>query len=118
MFHKPSVSVRATTLRQTGIGKAAVALMLLLWLGLFVTASSPALHGLLHKHSQSAAHQCVITQLQQHLIFAGLENMAVPVPVLAVIDFTPLAAIQVFSSRDYLLSPSRAPPSVQFCFHA
>src|SRR6266850_3819337 len=105
MFHKVKVNGWATIRRKTVLGKMASGLMLLLWLVTFAAAGAPDLHRFLHKDSQSATHQCVVTQVQQHLFIAGFQSVGVPTLVLVEIGFTPLAEVQVCSVRDFRLSP-------------
>ena len=112
MFSKADVNFWATTRRRSLLGKFAVSLMLLLWIGLFAAAASPDLHRLLHKDSQNAAHQCLISQLQRQLIFEGFESPAVPAPVLVACPFPPVLSVQICLAPDHLLSPGRAPPSL------
>ena len=89
----------------------AVFVMLLLWLGLSALDFSPALHCLLHKDAQSPSHNCLVTQLQHHLVLPGtVVVLALAAPAAwgvgaGVGDFHSLRA------ADYLVSDDRAPPS-------
>ena len=89
---------------------AATVAVLLVWLGVCALEVSPELHHFFHKDSQSPAHNCLVSQLQQHSIASGFISAVAPV---APVDCTPPAAqgqSQIFASYDYRLSPSRAPP--------
>jgi hypothetical protein len=92
-------------------GKFAVAgLMLLLWVGTFALTVSPALHHLLHQDSQGPDHNCLITQIQQHPLLAGLAAITAPAPASVVVTVACRTEAQFLPARDYRLSPSRAPP--------
>jgi len=87
-----------------------IAVMLLVWLGVCALEVSPELHHFLHRDAQSPAHNCLITQLQQHSIASGVASAVAP---MAPVSWSPLVAhgqFQPFASFDYRLSPSRAPP--------
>ena len=98
--------------RQRGTGEfAAVILMLMLWLGTAAIALSPELHQLLHKDAKSSTHNCVVTQLNRGSVLAGSAPVTAPLQTLSCIEFPVAVESQNFSSTDYRLSPSRAPPS-------
>ena len=89
-------------------------LMLTLWVSLVLVSIHPQLHHWLHRDSQSAKHECLITQFSK----GQLSALSSPALFAAV---TPgclqLPALQtecVFSSADYRLSLSRAPPALLF----
>jgi len=86
--------------------------MLTLWLAVVVLSTSPALHQLLHRDSQSGKHECLVTHFIKNLVLsgasAGVVLMVDPVCVVA-----PLPADLTFVSPPaYRLSPSRAPPAL------
>ena len=89
---------------------AAAALMLLLWLGTFALTVSPELHHLLHPDSQGPNHNCLITQIQQHSLLAGIAIIPAPAPVPATVAGVRCAEVQFLPASDRRLSPSRAPP--------
>jgi type II secretory pathway component PulM len=92
-------------------GKLAVAgVMLLLWVGTFALTVSPELHHLLHRDSQSPNHNCLVTQIQQHPLLAGVAAITAPVPAPAAVAAACPAEVQFHPAFDYRLSPSRAPP--------
>jgi hypothetical protein len=84
--------------------------MLLLWLATFALATFPQLHHWLHSDSQSPAHNCVVTQVQQHSIHAACAptiSAQAPIDYILVVKHQPVVIPAAF---DYRLSPSRAPP--------
>lgn len=86
--------------------------MLLLWLGTCAIEVSPELHQLVHKDAHAPGHHCLVTQLQQHSLLPGLAaalTTAAP-DVWSVLVIA--SDFQAPLSRDYRLSPSRAPPAV------
>ncbi len=92
-------------------GRSFVAVvMLLLWVGTFVLASSPQLHRLLHTDSGDASHYCLITQIQQHPLVAGGIATVVPAAPTACAEFTFGRQLPFASVFDYRFAPSRAPP--------
>ena len=93
-------------------GTLAAGLMLALWLVTFTLAVCPQFHKLLHHDAQSAAHSCLVTQIQQHLLTTGFMAVAVPAPPETSVGSICFAEFQYLPSCDYRLSPSRAPPSV------
>jgi hypothetical protein len=88
----------------------AAGFMLLLCVGLLALAASPELHHRLHKDAQSASHACVITQLEQQGLLSGIALVTAPLPDLVPSASFPNPELFVPSTRDYRLSPSRAPP--------
>src|SRR5882757_1414250 len=69
----PSVKLWTTWARQRGAGRhLAVGLMLSLWIAVLALAASPQLHRLLHQDGNDLGHHCLISQLKQHLLLAGL----------------------------------------------
>jgi hypothetical protein len=89
---------------------AVAALMLLLWVGTFALTVSPELHQLLHPDAQAPNHNCLITQIQQHPLLAGLAAITAPVPAPVEVPAVCRAEVQFHPACDYRLSPSRAPP--------
>src|SRR5204863_8121607 len=69
----------STSKRYRMLGVPAVGLMLLLWLGAFALTASPQLHRLFHRDAQSANHHCLVTQLQQHSLWASFSLAVAPV---------------------------------------
>lgn len=91
---------------------AVIGVMLFLWLGICALEVSPELHQFLHKDAQSPTHTCLVTQLQKHSILSGLgSTIAIAAPA-AWIPLVTQCQSPLFTSFDYRLSPSRAPPSV------
>jgi hypothetical protein len=86
--------------------------MLALWLMTFAMAACPRLHELLHHDAQSATHSCLVTHVQHQLLTAGFVAVVVPAPPATGPESISFAAVQFLPTRDYRLSPSRAPPSV------
>jgi hypothetical protein len=84
--------------------------MLLLWVGTFALTVSPELHRLLHQDSQGPNHNCLITQIQQHPLLAGVATIAVPVSAPAAVATILRAEVRFLPACDYGVSPSRAPP--------
>jgi hypothetical protein len=87
-------------------------LALTLWLAVVVLSISPVLHQLLHRDSQSARHECLVTHFVKSQVLSGASAGAVivfaPVRVVA-----PLPVDLTFlSPPEYRLSPSRAPPAL------
>ncbi|HWV98930.1 MAG TPA: hypothetical protein VNZ64_04475 [Candidatus Acidoferrum sp.] len=105
---------RSTTSRHRRNGSpfAAVALMLLLWLGLCALEVSPDLHHFIHQDAQNPAHNCLVTQLQQHSVLSGFVPAAAPAPPAVTRTLFSGGDFQFCPSFDYRLTPSRAPPSV------
>lgn len=93
-------------------GTLAAGLMLALWLITFTLAVCPQFHQLLHHDAQNATHSCLITQVQQHLLTTGFVAVVVPAPPEAIVGSICFGEFQYLPTRDYRLSPSRAPPSV------
>lgn len=86
--------------------------MFLLWLGLYSLAVFPEFHLLVHPDAKDPGHHCAATELQHQSLFTGVAPVVVaPLPV-ATWCVPPSGDSQYFSSLDYRLSPSRAPPSV------
>src|SRR5437899_2988525 len=88
-----------------------VALMLSLWLGTLALAASPQLHRLIHKDAQSLNHHCLITHLKQHSLLAASSTILAPTPPIVDVGSACSPDPQFLPTRDYRLSPSRAPPS-------
>jgi hypothetical protein len=89
---------------------ALVGLMLGLWLVVGFIATSPVLHGWLHKDAQAKNHHCVLTQLSQGYMLLGSTSL----PPLAPPTPEPLRSqmleLRLPTSSDYSLPLSRAPP--------
>lgn len=83
---------------------------LALFLTLQVFAASNSLHKIIHRDAGTPGHQCVLTVIAQGQVNAPAAGPGVAVLVAALLFClsSPIAA--VFSSVDYRLSPSRAPP--------
>lgn len=101
----------ASLRQRSGSRLAAVLVMLSLWLGAYALEVSPELHHLLHEDSHEAGHNCLITQLHHQLLLAGF--VAPLTPVAPTVWSAPARSgdFQFLPSRDYRLSPSRAPPT-------
>jgi len=84
--------------------------MLLLWIGILTVAALPDLHHRLHKDAQNASHTCAITHVQEEGLLSGLAFLMAPVPELVPVAPFSHSEVVVPSTRDYRLSPSRAPP--------
>ena len=93
---------------------AAVGVMLALWLGTVALASSAELHRLLHQDAQNVSHTCLVTQIQQHGVAAGFAPAVAPVAATEAPGLARSFDFQFVPTRDYRLSPSRAPPA-HFC---
>jgi hypothetical protein len=106
-----SVKFSMSSKRQLGARRLAAGLMLFLWVGTFALAASPQLHRLLHSDAQEAGHHCLITQIQQQPLLTGFVPVVVPAAPASCAELVCRAEFQLVPSRDYLLSPSRAPPS-------
>ena len=89
---------------------ALASLMLLLWLATLALVASPELHYLFHSKSQAADHNCLITQVQQHLLLAGFVVIAAPLPEPAACTSVHPVQVHFLPACDYRVSPSRAPP--------
>jgi len=87
-----------------------IAVMLLAWLGVCAAEVSPELHTFLHKDAQSPAHTCLVTQLQKHSIDSGFAPAISPAPPVTWNLLVAKCEFRLFTSFDYRLSPSRAPP--------
>ena len=85
-------------------------LMLLVWLGIFALTTSPQLHQLLHRDAKSSTHQCVVTQVQQQLLVAGLVTFLAPLPAPSFPALSRRVDSPPLSSFDYRVSLSRGPP--------
>jgi hypothetical protein len=98
--------------RRSGGRRAAVAVMISLWVALWALQVSPDLHRLLHEDAQSNGHTCLVTQFQRHLLLSGF--VAAVAPALPDISIAPIGCgdCQLLPSYDYRLTPSRAPPAV------
>ena len=113
VLYKFIVKFWPTSRRQRKAGRFAVAgLMLGLWLVTFAMTVSPQLHRWLHDDAQSAGHHCLVTQLQQGPLLAGLAPALMPSAPLMAVPAPGFPEFQFFSDFDYRLSPSRAPPSL------
>jgi hypothetical protein len=88
--------------------------MLLLWIGTVALAISPALHVLFHQDAQGPDHNCLITQIQQYPLLAGLVAITAPVPALVAVAMACCAKVQLLPACDCRLAPSRAPPLLFF----
>jgi hypothetical protein len=86
--------------------------VLVLWVVTLALAASPGLHRLLHGDFQGINHQCLVTQVQQHLLLGGGQAVVAPVAPAPVTGPRIVAKHSFCATRDYRVSPSRAPPSV------
>jgi len=84
--------------------------MLLLWVGTFALTVSPELHHFLHPDSQAPNHNCLITQIRQHLLLVGYVAIAALIPAPVEATAVCRADVQYVPDNDYRVSPSRAPP--------
>lgn len=84
--------------------------MLVLWLGLCALEASPDLHHRLHKDSQNPDHNCLVTQLQHHLLLAGVVLLAAAVAPTLWVWVAVIVSLPILPSCDYRLLPGRAPP--------
>ena len=92
--------------------RAAVAVMVSLWVTLWALEVSPDLHRLLHDDAQNPDHQCLVTQFQHHQLLSGFVAAAAPALPETAPALTGSADVHFYPSSDYRLTPSRAPPSV------
>ena len=104
------VKVSMTSDQKRGAAGAAAGLMLLLWLGIFTLTAWPDLHSLFHHDAQAAGHHCILTLMQHHSMLTGFVSVTVPATQFSCTEFPGRAECQFALSRDYRLSPSRAPP--------
>lgn len=84
---------------------------LALFLALELFASVPALHRLVHSDADSSGHHCVITLVRQGNVSTADTTPVIVVFVAALLFILPALQSEVFTSFDYRLSPSRAPPA-------
>ena len=112
MLYKHSVKFW-TSKRQHRTGKfAAVSLMLWLWVGTFALAASPELHRLLHQDAQNPSHHCLVTQVQQQPLLAGLVSSVAPAGPPALIEWVRSESFEFLPAVNPRLHPVRGPPSV------
>jgi hypothetical protein len=97
---------------RNGSRRAAIAVMIPLWVTLWALQVSPDLHRLLHEDSQSPGHTCLVTQFQHHLLLSGFVAAVAPALPDISIGLIGCADFQFYPSYDYRLAPSRAPPAV------
>ena len=105
-----SVKFWMTSKQQRGTARMAAGLMFFLWLGIFALTASPVLHNLLHQDAQGPDHHCLVTLIQHQPLLTGFVPMVVPAAPLFFTELPCCAECQPNPSRDYRLSPSRAPP--------
>lgn len=75
-----------------------------------ILSSSPSLHEQFHQNSSSPSHACVVCLFAQgHLSVAEVGIVAVGMAAALSFFCKPISSA-IFSSVDYRLSPSRAPP--------
>jgi hypothetical protein len=84
---------------------------LLLFAALQLLATSEPLHKALHSDAGTPAHHCAVTLLTHGQVSAPAAAVALAVFVATLLFSLPLLKSAAFSSSDYRLSPSRAPPS-------
>jgi hypothetical protein len=84
--------------------------MLSLWMGALVLAASPQLHRLLHQDANNLGHHCLVSQVKQHLLLAGLVPAIVAEPAAVIVTLIPGFSFQLLPSAEYRFDPSRAPP--------
>ncbi len=89
----------------------AAAVMLLLWAAMCVLEVSPELHLLLHKDAQDPAHNCLVTQCQNHALLSGFVAAAAP----SAPETPGVVVCRSHSDSpappDHRLPPGRAPPA-------
>jgi|SRR5215469_2988505 len=93
---------------------ALFSLALFLTLQLFLSA--PLLHGLIHPGADSPNHHCVITVFTHGCVDAADTSLPAVTVFLGVTFCLLILTSAVFSSFDYRLSPSRAPPQFSSLF--
>ena len=98
--------------RRNGSRRAAVAVMISLWVAIWALEVSPGLHRLLHEDAESPGHHCLVTQFQHHLLLPGFVAALAPALPDSSHALIRSGDFQFYPSYDYRLSPSRAPPSV------
>jgi len=97
---------------ERGIGRVVlVALMLSLWLGTSALAASPQLHHWFHKDSKSVTHECLVTLLSKSHLLASSGGVALLIAAPVFFGLLLTGELFSFTSIDYRLSPSRAPPA-------
>jgi hypothetical protein len=84
--------------------------MLALWLAMCALAVLPELHRLVHADSQTPDHQCLLTQVQQHLLLGATGLLTVPAPPLGTMVQGATLDLDSRFEVDYRVSASRAPP--------
>jgi hypothetical protein len=80
------------------------------FLSLLLFTSSAQLHKLIHPDADSADHECAVTMLAHGQVNASVAPPVLIAFVAAIFFLLPLLQSAVFSSFDYRLCPSRAPP--------
>src|SRR5215469_6647322 len=92
----------------------------LLCLGLFLTLqlflTAPWLHGLIHPGADSPNHHCVITVFTHGCVNSADTSLPAVTVFLGITFCLLILTSAVFSSFDYRLSPSRAPPQFSSLF--
>lgn len=92
----------------------------LLCLGLFLTLqlflAAPCLHALIHPGADSPNHHCVITVFTQGCVDAADTSLPAVTLFSAAVFCLLILTSAAFSSFDYRLSPSRAPPQFSSLF--
>ena len=92
----------------------------LLCLGLFLTLqlflAAPWLHGLIHPGADSPNHHCVITVFTHGCVDAADTSLPVVTLFADAVFFLSILTSAVFSSFDYRLTSSRAPPQFSSLF--
>jgi hypothetical protein len=89
---------------------AGAALMLALWLGALVLASSARLHSEVCPDAKESSHQCAFTSIAQGQFAAPTGSLAVATDAPVCFGNIFPAAQRPASSADVRLAPSRAPP--------
>src|ERR1041385_87529 len=99
-----------TAKRPRRVGKCAIALMVLLWLGTLGLKASPGLHRIFHPDAKSPSHNCVVTQLQHHLVLVGAAPAVAPLSAPDGLAAIRSREFQFLPVQDTRLSFSRGPP--------
>ncbi len=87
--------------------------MLCLWLGLCALDFSPELHRRLHQDAQSPSHNCLVTQLQSHLLLPVFVASLLPAAPEAWALLVPGDVVELPLLVEYLVSDGRAPPAIR-----
>jgi hypothetical protein len=106
-----SVMSSAQKTQRCGAVRATARLMLLLWIAAFTLAACPELHEFFHADARDAAHHCLVTHLEKQSVTTSAAPLNIPSLPQCFTEAVSTIDSFVPASRDYRLSPSRAPPS-------